>query len=199
MWDNKTMNEIKEFFDGLADGWNAAEKHSGKEIADFIKTYAGLSKGMKTLDVGCGTGIISDALFDITGVPVTAIDLSPNMIRIAKETHRGSDIRFLAEDFYSYRGETFDAIVCFNAYPHFLDAEKFAERAAELLTSGGLLVVLHNMSRTKLTKHHDGAAKKVSRNLLPVEKEAEKMKNYFTVDRLIDDDIYMMRLRRIEV
>lgn len=192
------MNEIKEFFDRLADGWNAAEKRSQKEIADFIETYAGLGNGMKTLDVGCGTGIISEALFNITNVPVTAIDLSPNMIRIAKETHDGKNINFLTEDFYTFGGETFDAIVCFNAYPHFIDSEKFAEKAAELLNSGGLLVVLHNMSRTKLTKHHDGAAKKVSRNLLPVEKEAETMKKYFVADRLIDDDnVYLMRLRKI--
>ena len=96
------MNEIKEFFDRLADGWNAAEKRSPKEIADFIETYAGLEKGMKTLDVGCGTGIISEALFNITKVPVTAIDLSPNMIRIAKDTHDGKNIKFLTEDFYPF-------------------------------------------------------------------------------------------------
>ncbi len=192
------MNEIKEFFDGLADGWNAAEKRSKKEISDFVETYAGLGKGMKTLDVGCGTGIISDVLFDITNVLVTAIDLSPNMIRIAKVTHDGENIKFSAEDFYSFGGETFDAIVCFNAYPHFLDVEKFAEKAAELLNSGGLLVVLHNMSRTKLSKHHDSVAKNVSRNLLPVEKEADNMKKYFAADRLMDDDdIYLMRLRKI--
>lgn len=192
------MNEIKEFFDRLADGWNAAEKRSPKEIADFIETYAGLNAGMKTLDVGCGTGIISEALYNITKVPVTAIDLSSNMIRIAKETRDGKNIKFLAEDFYTFGGETFDAIVCFNAYPHFIDSEKFAEKAAELLNSGGLLVVLHNMSRTKLTRHHDGAAKNVSRNLLPVEKEAETMKKYFVADRLIDDDnVYLMRLRKI--
>lgn len=182
------MNEIKEFFNKLAPSWNECEKWTQKMIFEFISRNLPLKKGDRVLDIGCGTGIIDEALYEMTETQITAIDISSEMIKIAKETHDNEHIYFCEQDFYGYDGKNFDALVCFNAYPHFTDIKAFVNKAAEVLKTGGICAIIHNLSREALTKCHESKARSVSRAILPAEKEAEFFKDKFVVKNLSDDD-----------
>lgn len=45
--------------------------------------------------------------------------------------------------------ETFDRIVIYNAYPHFIEKEKLVKKVEELLNPGGRFVVAHGACREK--------------------------------------------------
>ena len=88
----------------------------------FIKERSSL-EGKKVLDVGCGGGILAEALNEL-GASVTGIDASENTIGVAK-THSksiGSDVKYIQntiEEFTSsYQDERFDVITCLEMLEH---------------------------------------------------------------------------------
>ena len=90
-----------------------------------------------------------------------------------------------------------DHIICFNAYPHFLDREEFARIAASSIKVGGILCIVHDLGRKQLDAHHDAHAKGVSRHLLPAEEESKVFQKDFEVLEIIDnEDEYKIVLKR---
>ncbi len=190
------MENIKEFFNEKAENWNKNEKATKEELRECLSIIP-INKGDKVLDLACGTGIISELLFERTKCTVRAIDLSDKMIEIAKKTHDVNNIKFECINFYDYIGDEFDAIVCFNAFPHFLDVEKFVEKAQKLIKKDGILVIMHNMGRESLDKHHDAFAKNVSRHLKSPKEEYVAFSNSFYLEDSLDSkDKYYMILRK---
>ncbi len=49
-------------------------------------------------DVGCGTGLFACYLSRCWGVPVFAVDISPDMLRVAARNCRGANVRLLRQD-----------------------------------------------------------------------------------------------------
>lgn len=180
------MNEIKEFFNMQASTWDKREKHTEEELDLFIRAYVELEDGNKVLDLGCGTGIITNILYNITNCDVDAIDISNEMINIAKNKYNNDKIHFICDDFYNLNTK-YDHIICFNAYPHFLDVLKFKEKIYEILNDDGKLTIIHNLSRHSLDRHHSGIFN-ISRKLPPIIKEAEIYKDKFEILNIIDND-----------
>lgn len=188
-------NIVRAFFDERAEGWNDLEPKTYEELLAFLKKYLPLKQGMKVLDVACGTGVVSEQLFELTGEKVEAIDLSPNMIEVAKRTHGEEHISFSCLDFMEMRGQ-FDFILCFNAYPHFPDQKAFANKANELLKEGGYLAILHNLSRVKLDTHHQAIASHVSRHLCSAKEEAFFFVGFDEINLIDNDEMYLILLKK---
>lgn len=157
-------NPIKEFFDSKASNWSLDNK-----IDDRIKTLLrriGIKEGDAVLDVACGCGVITSYLHELSNSHVDAIDLSPKMIEEAKKQNECNDISFECADFYSFdKNKQYDAIVVYNAYPHFTDVEAFKTSAIRLLKDGGRLAIVHSLSRKELDSHHNGLGPNISRSL----------------------------------
>lgn len=103
-----------------------------------------LPKPCKTiLDIGCGTGEFSRLLAKRTD-RVVAIDLSPNMIEVAKQRSRQyTNIDFQLADIlqWEFPVEQFDAIVSI-ATVHHLPVENLLPSLKTALKPGGSLVIL---------------------------------------------------------
>ena len=153
----RDTSEIREFFDGMAPRWDAISKETHDQLAGLLETLP-LKEGMSILDVGCGTGIISGLLQEMTDGNVQGIDLSPNMIQIARAKHHANPhIRFDVGDFSRYQAdEPADMVILFNAYPHFLDLEGLKKSLLRNLKTGGYFVILHSISRARLSSCHSG-------------------------------------------
>ena len=141
-----------EFFNKAAINWNDMKR--SERLLERLEEIP-IKKGDRVLDIGCGTGVISNWLYERSQRQVHAIDVSPNMIDIAINTHHVNDIKFECIDFYEMNESGYDLLVCFDAYPHFLDTRTFAKKANELLNKGGYLVILHDIGRKELDKHHE--------------------------------------------
>jgi len=88
-------------------------------------------------------------------------------------------------------------IVCFNAYPHFIDVAKFKEQAVKCLNDFGYLVILHNLSREELSDCHKGLSDTISRDLQKINNEVEPYEDDFDIIELIDNNhMFMMLLQK---
>ena len=103
------------------------------------------------LDVGCGGGLLSEALAQ-AGAKVTAIDLAPNLLKVArlhglesgiKVDYREMPVETLAEQ----APASFDAITCMEMLEHVPEPASIIEACAKLLKPGGRLF-LSTLNRT---------------------------------------------------
>lgn len=107
--------------------------------------------GAKLLDVGCGGGLLSEALA-AAGAQVTAVDLAPELIEVARlhllESGLRVDYRLVsAEALADEVPGTFDAITCMEMLEHVPDPSSIIDACARLLRPGGRLF-LSTLNRT---------------------------------------------------
>ena len=179
------MNQlIKDYFNNIADNYEHPFTQRIGQLLDSLD----YSNVKRILDLGSGQGVISLYLYEKSHGEVVALDLSNKMCDIANKNNSNSNIRIINEDFYEYKDKPFDMIVCFDAYPHFLDEKGFQKKANQLLNRGGILAILHDIGRIELNEHHQKTAGKVSRLLKEPSKEAEIFYENFTPICLSEDD-----------
>ena len=188
--------DVIEFFDRCAPSWDAELIRSDRKI-NIILDNAGVREGSRVLDVACGTGVLIPDYIR-RGADVTGIDISPEMIKLAERKYAGTGVRFICGDIETADvGQGFDAIVVYNAFPHFPDPERLIFRLSGLLAEGGVLTVAHGMSREKIDAHHHGSASKVSMGLMPAEQLAGIFGRYLDVTAVIsDEDMYQVAGKR---
>ncbi len=96
----------------------------------------------RILELGCGPGNVTRALKNrLPESEITAIDLAPRMIEIARNALPDVDFRVMDVREISSIPERFDAVLCAFCLPFLSkpDAEKLIADAAEKLNSGGIL------------------------------------------------------------
>jgi len=103
------------------------------------------------LDVGCGAGLLSEALAR-EGAQVTALDLAPELIDVARlhllESGLAVDYRLQSvESLAAEQPASFDAITCMEMLEHVPDPAAIVRACANLLKPGGQLF-LSTLNRT---------------------------------------------------
>ena len=116
-----TQAEI-DFFDKLAPTWDDNEIKSTPERIKSILGKLGISKGMKILDLGTGTGVLVPYLSEMVGEKgdVTAIDLSEGMLSLARKKYGHlKNVEFLKIDFEEEEiPGKYDVAILYSVYPH---------------------------------------------------------------------------------
>jgi len=128
-------------FDSVARLYEATRPGYPVELVEFVAVTAGIGPGSPVLEVGCGTGQLTEALVPL-GCALTAIDLGASMIEVARERVPGGGVTFQAvafEDFDAGPG-SFDLVISAAAF-HWIDPEVRFRQAARLLRPGGWLAV----------------------------------------------------------
>lgn len=135
-------HQQRTLFDRVAHLYDATRLCYPSDIVEFLFDTAELGQGTRVLEVGCGTGQLTQSLacyeFDLT-----AIDIGPAMIAAARRRLAGSAISFQVtsfEDFAAAAG-SLDLIVSGTAF-HWVDPEIKFHKSAELLRPGGWLALL---------------------------------------------------------
>jgi 2-polyprenyl-6-hydroxyphenyl methylase/3-demethylubiquinone-9 3-methyltransferase len=97
--------------------------------------------GKRVLDVGCGGGILSEAMARL-GASVTGIDLSDKPLRVAQLhlLESGLAVRYLklsAEEHSAENPAAYDAVTCMELLEHVPDPASTVAACAKLLKPGG--------------------------------------------------------------
>ena len=178
-------SDVIAFFDRCAPNWDAEMIRSDRIIGEILDR-GGIRPGANVLDVACGTGVLFPDYFARSVDSLTAIDISPEMVRIAREKFPGVNILCGDAETADF-GRKFDAIMIYNAFPHFPDPDALFAALTRWLAPGGRLTVAHGMSRADIDRHHSGGACRVSCSLLHEDALAAQMKPYLDVDVKISD------------
>ena len=110
----------------------------------FVAEHASLA-GARALDVGCGGGLLSEAL-SRNGATVTGIDLAPGMVEVARlhAAEEGLDIDYrttAAEELAADAAQSFDVITCMEMLEHVPQPEHMLATLASLVRPGGSVFV----------------------------------------------------------
>ncbi|MBR4108759.1 MAG: class I SAM-dependent methyltransferase [Oscillospiraceae bacterium] len=178
--------DVIRFFDEKASGWDADMIRSDR-IINTILDNAQIQAGDSVLDVACGTGVLFPDYVNRDVTDITAIDISPEMVKIAQS--KFPQVQVLCGDVeLAVFDRKFDRIMVYNAFPHFPDPENLIRVLSGLLNPGGTLTVAYGMSRAHIDAHHKGKASKVSVGLMHEDMLAQIFEKYLTVTVKISDD-----------
>ncbi len=180
------QQEVIRFFDHCAPSWDADMVRS-EPVLQTILDNAGIRSGIDVLDVACGTGVLFPDYLQRGVASLTAIDISPEMVKIARK--KFPQLKILCGDVETAEFEhPFDAVVIYNAFPHFPEPARLIGRLAKWVRPGGRLTVAHGMSRAKLLRHHSGSASRVSLDLPEAQELAKLFAPWFDVDVILSNE-----------
>ncbi|MBB5019618.1 2-polyprenyl-6-hydroxyphenyl methylase/3-demethylubiquinone-9 3-methyltransferase [Chitinivorax tropicus] len=106
----------------------------------YIQEFSPLS-GHQVIDVGCGGGILSEALSE-QGATVTGIDLAEKSLKVAKLhlLESGNQVEYrciAAEDMATQHPAQFDVVTCMELLEHVPSPDSVVQACAQLAKPGG--------------------------------------------------------------
>lgn len=177
----------REFFNKLAHKWDEISNHDDKKMKAIME-LSSIGNGSRILDVGTGTGILIGYLLKTLPSNITAVDISQNMILMAKQKYDDKRVEFVIQDIMEYEGIGFDYIFLYSVYPHFNDKHELFSHLLTLTNNGGKIVIAHSTSKEKINEIHKKNNDTRNDSLPPVEVTSQIMSNYFIVDKMIDNN-----------
>jgi len=145
--ERSTRRHQRALFDSVAQLYEASRLGYPSSIVEQAVATAGLGADSAVLEVGCGTGQLTEDLARF-GFRLTAIDLGPSMITAARHRLAGSAVSFQVASFEDFAAPeaSFDLIVSGTAF-HWVDPEVRFRKPARLLRPGGWLALLETGER----------------------------------------------------
>lgn len=190
-----TADPCVAFFDALSESWDSM--HDLGVLAACLDKgliHFGIGPHENILDVGCGTGNLTAALLRrlSTAGKITAVDISPRMIEIARAKTDDPRIRWIQGpiEHLDPGRESFNRIICFSVWPHLAAPLSTAQSFHRMLAPGGMLHIWHLISREAVNKIHAEASEAVRDHLLaPATQTAALLEQCgFAVKETQDDD-----------
>ncbi|MFH0773970.1 MAG: class I SAM-dependent methyltransferase [bacterium] len=145
----KNEEEVREreYFNGLAKEkgvhwWgNLTQAGQIRQLvrAELAVRCAQINEGDTILEIGCSEGDFTKRLLEVTNeVKITAIDISPELIELAKKKISSDNVRFEVGNIslLDYKDESFNAVVG-NAVLHHLNLDKGLHEIVRVLKEGG--------------------------------------------------------------
>lgn len=144
-FDNSDQKEIEKFDNVSQIWWDPKGEMGTLHVINPLRTRFIVEKlaapNPKILDVGCGGGILSEALAK-AGARVTGLDLSEASLHVARQhalsqglqiDYRYESVEHLAD----LEAGTFDAIACMETLEHVPEPKKVIAACAKALKPGG--------------------------------------------------------------
>jgi ubiquinone/menaquinone biosynthesis C-methylase UbiE len=121
--------------------YDAAFGRASERFYRMLLEQVELTPGAAVLDAACGTGEVLRRMAYICPVDGYGIDMSENMVAMAKRKCPNMDIRLSRCENTPFADNTFDIITVCMAYHHFSEKAGFAKEAARIIKPGGRLYI----------------------------------------------------------
>ncbi len=129
-------------FDAIADEYDRVRPSYPDALVDAACDRARLDQGARVLEIGCGTGLLTEMLV-ARGLRVEAVDPGPSMVDAARRRIGDSGVRFHLGRFENVElsPESFAAVFSGTAF-HWVDPAVGWGKVAGLLGPAGVLALL---------------------------------------------------------
>jgi len=134
-------SELGRKYDKIAGWWHERHDRSTYGMSQLERALGFCPAGRQALDVGCGCGGRMIRRLQQAGFAVTGIDVSAEMLRIARRNH--PDATFEQQDITDWHSERgFDLIVAWDSIFHLPLAQQrpVLDKLAGQLAAGGILL-----------------------------------------------------------
>lgn len=123
---------VRDHFDVIAsryDGYKKDNWYYYQNVQKIIKRF--IPEGKRVLELGCGTGDILSLTKPSFGI---GVDISSNMISIARNKHPQKTLKFIISDINDFHtGEKFDYIFMTDVMEHLTDVPKSLGAISDLM------------------------------------------------------------------
>ncbi len=118
--------------------WAELAEPSNQPLFAEVLRALGVGEGTRLLDVACGSGFAARMAAE-RGAVVTGIDITPELLAIARERVPTADFRHGGMDALPFADDAFDVVTGFSAFQFADDADRAVGEAARVVTPGGLI------------------------------------------------------------
>ncbi len=140
---DRSLRSFGQVFDTCAPAYDEVRRSYPDVLVDAAIERGGLVAGSRVLEIGCGTGKLTE-LLAARGLVVDAVDPGPNMVEVARTRVRETErVRFHVDRFEELPldGRVFDGAFSATAF-HWIEPEIGWRKVARHLKPGGLLGLL---------------------------------------------------------
>ena len=176
----------REFFNSLAYKWDEMCYHDDKKIRKILE-LSGVEKGSKILDIGTGTGILISYLLEKLPAKLVGVDISENMIEVARKKYKNEDVKFVVYDIMNFNEDKYDYIFIYSAYPHFKNKENLFQHLYKLLNENGKVIIAHSQSRDEINHVHSKSDEVKEDILLSIEDNCKIINKYLKIQKTVDN------------
>lgn len=127
-------------FDVAADAYDSFMGRYSSQLSAQMADLAGVRRGQRALDVGCGPGALTAELVARLGAEaVAAVDPSASFVEAARARHPGVDVRQAGAEALPFEGGSFDAAIA-QLVVHFMpDPVAGLAEMARVTRTGGVV------------------------------------------------------------
>lgn len=140
MKENKYDDKI--FYEKYSQMNRSKEGLSGAGEWETLKGMLPDFKGKRMLDLGCGYGWHSIYAMENGASSVVGIDISQNMLKVAKEKTHFSEVEYIcgAIEDMDFKEESFDIVLSSLAFHYIKDYKELIEKITKVLKPNGILI-----------------------------------------------------------
>lgn len=140
MKENKYDDKI--FYEKYSQMNRSKEGLSGAGEWETLKGMLPDFKGKRMLDLGCGYGWHSIYAMENGASSVVGIDISQNMLKVAKEKTNFSEVEYIcgAIEDMDFKEESFDIVLSSLAFHYIKDYKELIEKINKVLKPNGILI-----------------------------------------------------------
>lgn len=189
----------RKIFDRMAANWDALPIPPGmREKLERIAASGHVRIGDRVLDVGCGTGHLTQVLLEHHPARVIALDFSWQMLKrmCSKISHAALSPVQVDALALPLAAESVQAIFCHGVFPHFSDFDLALDVFWRVLTPDCRLVISHAIGREQVNAIHASHVEAILRTdqLPPATKLAERMEahGWRVVEQVDERDFYLV-------
>lgn len=139
-------NSVRSWFDRLYTNRQERSMRPAAAYSIFLE-YLPLQKGMKLLDIGCGTGWLLKVASE-KGLQTCGIDLSAAAVQLSRKNSPASIVESAGVTKIPFPDHTFDFVTCIGVLEHFTEMEKSVAEMKRVAKRGAHFCIMVPNSKT---------------------------------------------------